>query len=170
NDDAGKETIRQLTNPDIIQNIIRGTIGIGPEVIGGMIKKMLPENSGDFFKQWSKVILDGKTVSDDMITPTTKAASETSNGSSTDKQEELDDSLFEDAAFENISKIQPTQLSEEEHDSCLNGFYPDPMFDELAFYGEINWAGLALSTLALSQFRTFSKDKPKTVRSIKISA
>ena len=169
-DDAGRETIRQLTNPDILQSIIRGTIGIGPEVISGMIKKMMPENSGDFFKQWSKVISNGKTVSDDMITPTTKATSETNNGSSPDNQEELDDSLFEDSAFEDISKIQPTQLSEEEYDSCLNGFYPDPMFDELAFYGEINWAGLALSTLALSQFRTLSKDKPKTVRSIKISA
>jgi hypothetical protein len=44
------------------------------------------------------------------------------------------------------------------------------MLEELAFSGEINWAGLALSTLALSQFPTFSKDKPKRVRPIKVDA
>jgi hypothetical protein len=44
------------------------------------------------------------------------------------------------------------------------------MLEELAFSGEINWAGLALSTLTLSQFPTFSKDKSKPVRSIKVGA
>jgi hypothetical protein len=44
------------------------------------------------------------------------------------------------------------------------------MLEELVFCGEINWAGLALSTLTLSQFRTFSKDKSKRVRPIKVGA
>jgi hypothetical protein len=44
------------------------------------------------------------------------------------------------------------------------------MLKELAFCGEINWAGLALSALTLSQFRTFSNDKPKLVRPIKVGA
>ena len=170
NDEAGKETIKQLINPDFIQNLIRGTIGIGPEVIGGMIKKMLPENASDFLKEWSKVISEIKAVPNDMITPKVNAIPQTNNGSSTDKPEELDDSLLEDAAFEDISEIRSALGSEDESDSCLNVFSFDPMLEELAFCGEINWAGLALSTLTLSQFHTFSKDKSKRVRPIKVGA
>ncbi|NBR04923.1 MAG: hypothetical protein EBT92_04045 [Planctomycetes bacterium] len=170
NDDAGKETIKQLTNPDIIQNIIRGTIGIGPEVISSMIKKMMPENTGEFFKQWSKVISEIKTVPNDMITPEVKATPQTNNGSSNNRPEEFDDSLFDDEAFENVSKIRSILVDEDEYDSCLNAPSPDPILEELASAGEINWAGLALSTLALSQFRAFSRDKSNPVRSIKISA
>jgi hypothetical protein len=78
--------------------------------------------------------------------------------------------LIEDTAFEDISYLHTVLLSEHESDSCLNGVSSDSMLQELAFSGEINWAGLALSTLALSQFRTFSKDKPKPSHPIKISA
>ena len=170
NDDANNETIKQLINPDIIQNIIRGTIGIGPEVIGGMIKKMLPENAGNFLREWSKVISETKAFPNDMITPKVNAIPQINNGLSTDKPEECDDSLLEDAAFDDISKIQSALGSEDESDSCLNGVSSDSMLEELAFCGEINWAGLALSTLTLSQFRTFSKDKSKRVRPIKVGA
>jgi len=170
NDDVSKETIKQLINPDIIQNIIRGTIGIGPEMIGGMIKKMLPENAGDFLREWSKVISETKAVPNDMITPKVNAIPETNTGSSTDNPEECDDSLFEDAAFDDISKISSVLGLADESDSSLNGVSSDSMLEELAFCGEINWAGLALSTLTLSQFRTFSKDKSKRVRPIKVGA
>jgi hypothetical protein len=170
NDEAGKETIKQLINPDIIQKLIRGTIGIGPEVIGGMIKMMLPENAGDFLKEWSKVISEIKSVPNDIITPKLNAIPQTNNGLSTDKPEECDDSLFEDAAFDDISKISSPLGLVDGSDSNLNGVSSDSMLEELAFCGEINWAGLALSTLTLSQFRTFSKDKPKRVRPIKVGA
>ena len=169
-DEASKETIKQLTNPDMLQSIIRGTIGIGPEVIGGMIKKMLPENAGDFLKEWSKVISEIKSVSNDMITPKINAIPEINKGSSIDKPKECDDSLFEDAALEDISKISSALGLVDESIPCLNGVSLDSMLEELAFCGEINWAGLALSTLTLSQFRTFSKDKPKRVRPIKVGA
>ena len=159
-----------MINPDIIQNIIRGTIGIGPEVIGGMIKKMLPENSGNFLREWSKVISEIKSVPNDIITPKVNAIPETNTGSSTDKPEECDDSLFEDAAFNDISKISSPLGLVDESDSSLNGVSSDSMLEELAFCGEINWAGLALSTLTLSQFRTFSKDNSKRVRPIKVGA
>ena len=170
NDEASKETIRQLTNPDILQSIIRGTIGIGPEVIGGMIKKMLPQNLGAFFKEWSKVISETQTIPNDMITPKLNAIPQTNKGSSTDKPEECDDSLAEDAVFEDISHLYSDLLSTVEYHSHLKSFSSDPLLEKLVFAGEINWAGLALSTLALSQFRTFSKDKPKPGRPIKISA
>ena len=170
NDDVSKETIKQLINPDIIQNIIRGTIGIGPEVIGGMIKKMLPENSGNFLREWSKVISEIKSVPNDIITPKVNAIPETNTGSSTDKPEECDDSLFEDAAFDDISKISSALGLAGELTPCLKGVSPDLMLEELAFCGEINWAGLALSTLTLSQFRTLSNDKSKRVRPIKVGA
>lgn len=170
NDEASKETIRQLTNPDILQSIIRGTIGIGPEVIGGMIKKMLPQNLGAFFKEWSKVISETQTIPNDMITPKLNAIPQTNKGSSTDKPEECDDSLAEDAVFEDISHLYSDLLSKVEYHSHLKSFSSDPLLEKLVFAGEINWAGLALSTLALSQFRTFSKDKPKPGRPIKISA
>ena len=170
NDEASKETIKQLINPDIIQNLIRGTIGIGPEVIGGMIKKMLPENAGDFLKEWSKVISEIKSVPNDMITPKVNAIPQTNNGLSTDNPEECDDSLFEDAAFDDISKISSALGLGGELTPCLIGVSPDSMLEELAFCGEINWAGLALSTLTLSQFRTFSKDNFKRVRPIKVGA
>jgi len=170
NDDASKETVKQLINPDIIQKLIRGTIGIGPEVIGGMIKKMLPENAGDFLKEWSKVISEIKAIPNDMITPKVNAIPQTNNGSSTDNPEECDDSFLEDAAFDDISKISSTMGLVDESTPCLNEVSPDSMLEELAFCGEINWAGLALSTLTLSQFRTFSKDKPKRVRPIKVGA
>ena len=89
------------------------------------------------------------------------AVPQTDKGSSTDKPEECDDSLLEDAAFDDISKISSTMGLVDESTPCLNGVSPDSMLEELAFYGEINWAGLALSTLTLSQFPTFSKDKSK---------
>jgi len=170
NDEASKETIKQLTNPDIIQKLIRGTIGIGPEVIGGMIKKMLPENTGTFLKEWSKVISEIKGVPNDMITPKLNAVPETDKGSSNDKPEECDDSLLEDALFDDISKISSALGLVDESTSCLNGVSPDSMLEVLAFCGEINWAGLALSTLTLSQFPTFSKDNSKRVRPIKVGA
>ncbi|MEI7852918.1 MAG: hypothetical protein WCJ06_04370, partial [Planctomycetota bacterium] len=170
NDEASNETIKQLTNPDIIQKLIRGTIGIGPEVIGGMIKKMLPENAGDFLKEWSKVISEIKAVPNDMITPKVNAIPQINNGSSTDNPEECDDSLLEDAAFDDISKISSALGLVDESTPCLNGVSSDSMLKELAFCGEINWAGLALSALTLSQFRTFSNDKPKLVRPIKVGA
>ncbi|MCY2970057.1 MAG: hypothetical protein NTZ30_05245, partial [Planctomycetota bacterium] len=170
NDEASKETIRQLTNPDIIQNLIRGTIGIGPEVIGGMIKKMLPQNLGAFFKEWSKVISEIKAVPNDIITPEVKGTPAPKNNVPAINPNDCDLSLIEDTAFEDISYLHTVLLSEDESDSCLNGVSTDSMLEELAFSGEINWAGLALSTLALSQFRTFSKDKPKPGRPIKISA
>lgn len=170
NDEASKETIRQLTNPDILQSIIRGTIGIGPEVIGGMIKKMMPENADDFLREWSKVISEIKSVPNDIITPKLNAIPETNTGSSTDKPEECDDSLFEDAAFDDISKISSPLGLVDGSTPCLNGVSSDSMHEELAFCGEINWAGLALSTLTLSQFRTFSKDNSKRVRPIKVGA
>ncbi|MCY2941585.1 MAG: right-handed parallel beta-helix repeat-containing protein [Planctomycetota bacterium] len=170
NDGASKETIKQLTSPDILQSIIRGTIGIGPEMIGGMIKKMLPENAGNFLKEWSKVISEIKDVPNDMITPKVNAIPEINKGSSIDKPEECDDSLSEDAAFDDISKISSALGLADESSPCLNGVSPDSMLEELAFSGEINWAGLALSTLTLSQFRTFSMDKSKRVRPIKVGA
>lgn len=170
NDEASKETIRQLTNPDILQSIIRGTIGIGPEVIGGMIKKMMPENADDFLREWSKVISEIKSVPNDIITPKLNAIPETNTGSSTDKPEECDDSLFEDAAFDDISKISSPLGLVDGSTPCKNGVSSDSMLEELAFCGEINWAGLALSTLTLSQFRTFSKDNSKRVRPIKVGA
>jgi len=170
NDEASNETIKQLINPDIIQKLIRGTIGIGPEVIGGMIKKMLPENAGDFLKEWSKVISEIKAIPNDMITPKVNAIPQTNNGSSNDNPEECDGSLLDDAAFDDISKISSALGLVDESTPCLNGVSPDSMLEELAFCGEINWAGLALSTLTLSQFRTFSKDKPKRVRPIKVGA
>ncbi|MCY2941584.1 MAG: hypothetical protein NTV50_07920 [Planctomycetota bacterium] len=170
NDEGSNETVKQFINPDIIQNIIRGTIGIGPEVIGGMIKKMLPENASNFLREWSKVISETKIVPNDIITPKVNAIPQINNGSSIDKPEEFDDSLLEDAAFDDISKISSTLGLADESDSCLNGVSSDPMLEELAFCGEINWAGLALSTLTLSQFRTLSKDKSKRVRPIKLGA
>ena len=170
NDLASKETIKQLTSPDILQSIIRGTIGIGPEVIGGMIKKMLPENAGNFLREWSKVISEIKDVPNDMITPKVNAIPEINKGSSIDKPEECDDSLLEDAAFDDISKISSALGLADESSHCLNGVSSDPMLEELAFSGEINWAGLALSTLTLSQFPTFSMDKSKRVRPIKVGA
>jgi len=170
NDGASKETIKQLTSPDILQSIIRGTIGIGPEMIGGMIKKMLPENAGNFLKEWSKVISEIKDVPNDMITPKVNAIPEINKGSSIDKPEECDDSLSEDAAFDDISKISSALGLADESSPCLNGVSPDSMLEELAFCGEINWAGLALSTVTLSQFRTFSMDKSKRVRPIKVGA
>jgi len=170
NDEASKETIKQLTNPDILQNLIRGTIGIGPEVIGGMIKKMLPQNLGAFFKEWSKVISEIKAVPNDIITPEVKGTPAPKNNAPAINPNDCDLSLIEDTAFEDISYLHTVLLSEDESDSCLNGVSTDSMLEELAFSGEINWAGLALSTLALSQFRTFSKDKPKPGRPIKISA
>jgi hypothetical protein len=168
NEEASKETIKQLTNPDILQSIIRGTIGIGPEVIGGMIKKMLPENAGSFLKQWSKVVSEIKGVPNDMITSKVNAIPQTNNGSSTDKPEECDDTLLEDAVFDDISKISSALGLVDESIPCLNGVSLDSMLEELAFCGEINWAGLALSTLTLSQFRTFPKDNSKRVRPIKV--
>ncbi|NBT62527.1 MAG: right-handed parallel beta-helix repeat-containing protein, partial [Planctomycetia bacterium] len=170
NDEAGKETIKQLINPDMLQNLIRGTIGIGPEVIGGMIKKMLPQNLGAFFKEWSKVISEIKAVPNDIITPEVKGTPAPKNNAPAINPNDCDLSLIEDTAFEDISYLHTVLLSEHESDSCLNGVSSDSMLQELAFSGEINWAGLALSTLALSQFRTFSKDKPKPGRPIKISA
>ncbi|RLS23708.1 MAG: hypothetical protein DWH70_08955 [Planctomycetota bacterium] len=169
-DEASKETIKQLTNPDMLQSIIRGTIGIGPEVIGGIIKKMLPENAGSFLREWSKVISETKAVSNDMITPKINSIPQTNNGSSTDKPEECDDTLLEDAAFDDISKISSALGLVGELTPCLKGVSPDSMLEELAFCGEINWAGLALSTLTLSQFRTLSKDKSKRVRPIKVGS
>jgi hypothetical protein len=169
-DEASKETIKQLTSPDMLQSIIRGTIGIGPEVIGGMIKKMLPENAGSFLREWSKVISEIKVVPNDMITPKVNAIPEINKGSSIDKPEECDDSLLEDAAFDDISKISSALGLADESIHCLNGVSSDPMLEELAFSGEINWAGLALSTLTLSQFPTFSMDKSKRVRPIKVGA
>jgi len=170
NEEASKETIKQLTNPDILQSIIRGTIGIGPEVIGGMIKKMLPENAGSFLKQWSKVVSEIKGVPNDMITSKVNAIPQTNNGSSTDKPEECDDTLLEDAVFDDISKISSALGLVDESIPCLNGVSLDSMLEELAFCGEINWAGLALSTLTLSQFRTFPKDNSKRVRPIKVGS
>ncbi|MSR49288.1 MAG: hypothetical protein EXS07_04490 [Gemmataceae bacterium] len=161
NDDASKETIKQLTNLDILQNLIRGTIGIGPEVIGGMIKKMLPQNLGAFFKEWSKVISEIKAVPNDIITPEVKGTPAPKNNAPAINPDDYDLSLIEDTAFEDISYLHTVLLSEDDSDSCLNGVSSDSMLEELAFSGEINCAGLALSTLALSQFRTFSKDKPK---------
>jgi hypothetical protein len=105
-----------------------------------------------------------------MITPKLNAIPQTNNGLSTDKPEECDDSLFEDAAFDDISKISSALGLVDESIPYLNGVSSDPTLEELAFSGEINWAGLALSTLTLFQFRTFSKDKPKRVRPIKVGA
>ncbi len=170
NDEASKETIKQLINPDILQNLIRGTIGIGPEVIGGMIKNMLPQNLGAFFKEWSKVISEIKAVPNDIITPEVKGTPAPKNNAPSINPNDCDLSLIEDTAFGDISYLHTVLLSEDESDSCLNGVSSDSMLQELAFSGEINWAGLALSTLALSQFRTFSKDKPKPGHPIKISA
>ncbi|MBY0327139.1 MAG: hypothetical protein K2Q30_09495, partial [Gemmataceae bacterium] len=170
NDEASKETIKQLINPDMLQNLIRGTIGIGPEVIGGMIKNMLPQNLGAFFKEWSKVISEIKSVPNDMITPKVKGIPAPKNNAPAINPNDCDLSLIEDTAFEDISYLHTVLLSEDEYDSCLNGVSSDLMLEELAFCGEINWAGLALSTLALSQFPTFSKDKPKRVRPIKVDA
>jgi hypothetical protein len=170
NDEASKETIKQLINPDMLQNLIRGTIGIGPEVIGGMIKKMLPQNLGAFFKEWSKVISETKTIPNDIITPEVMGTPAPKNNAPSINPNDCDLSLIEDTAFGDISYLHTVLLSEDESDSCLNGVSSDSMLQELAFSGEINWAGLALSTLALSQFRTFSKDKPKPSHPIKISA
>jgi len=139
-------------------------------VIGGMIKKMLPQNLGAFFKEWSKVISEIKSIPNDMITPKVNAVPETDKCSSTGKPEECDDSLLEDAAFDDISKISSALGLVDESTLYLNGVSSDSMLEELAFCGEINWAGLALSTLTLSQFRTFSKDKPKRVRPIKVGS
>jgi len=170
NDEASKETIKQLINPDMLQNLIRGTIGIGPEVIGGMIKNMLPQNLGAFFKEWSKVISEIKAVPNDIITPEVMGTPAPKNNAPAINPNDCDLSLIEDTAFEDISYLHTVLLSEDESDSCLNGVSSDSMLQELAFSGEINWAGLALSTLALSQFPTFSKDKPKRVRPIKVDA
>ena len=170
NDEASKETIKQLINPDMLQNLIRGTIGIGPEVITGMIKKMLPQNLGAFFKEWSKVISETKTIPNDIITPEVRGTPAPKNNAPAINPNDCDLSLIEDTAFGDISYLHTVLLSEDESDSCLNGVSSDSMLEELAFSGEINWAGLALSTLALSQFRTFSKDKPKPSHPIKISA
>ena len=114
--------------------------------------------------------LEIKAIPNDMITPKVNAIPQTNNGSSTDNPEECDDSFLEDAAFDDISKISSALGLVDESTPCLNGVSPDSMLEELAFCGEINWAGLALSTLTLSQFRTFSKDKPKRVRPIKVGA
>jgi len=135
-----------------------------------MIKKMLPENAGNFLREWSKVISETKAVPNDMITPKVNANPEINKGLSTDKPEECDDSLLEDAAFDDISKISSALGLADESSHCLNGVSSDPMLEELAFSGEINWAGLALSTLTLSQFPTFSMDKSKRVRPIKVGA
>ncbi|MEN9673208.1 MAG: hypothetical protein RL553_1473, partial [Planctomycetota bacterium] len=170
NDEASNETIKQLINPDMIQNLIRGTIGIGPEVIGGMIKKMLPQNLGAFFKEWSKVISEIKAVPNDIITPEVKGTPAPKNNAPAINPNDCDLSLIEDTAFDDISKISSAMGLVDESTPCFKGVSLDSMLEELAFCGEINWAGLALSTLTLSQFRTFSKYKPKRVRPIKVGS
>ena len=106
-----------------------------------MIKKMLPENVGDFLREWSKVISEIKDVPNDMITPKVNAIPEINKGSSIDKPEECDDSLFEDAAFEDISKISSALGLGGEITSCLIGVSPDSVLEELAFCGETTWPG-----------------------------
>lgn len=169
NDNASMETINQLTNPEVIQNIIRGTIGIGPEVITGMIKKMLVQNPNEFLKQWSSKVLENKSIPNDIITPEKNPPAGSREIPPAPQPQDPDCSFLSDEVFDDISKIIPAKISEVKDFGDL-GTPQSELLDDLAFAGEINWAGLALSTIAFSQFRSQSSDKQRPSRPIKISA
>jgi hypothetical protein len=169
NDNASMETINQLTNPEVIQNIIRGTIGIGPEVITGMIKKMLVQNPNEFLKQWSTKVLENKSIPNDIITPEKNPPAGSREIPPAPQPQDPDCSFLSDEVFDDISKIIPAKISEVKDFGDL-GTPQSELLDDLAFAGEINWAGLALSTIAFSQFRSQSSDKQRPSRPIKISA
>lgn len=94
---------------------------------------MLPENIGNVFKQWSKVISETQTIPNDLITPQIKGTPSPKNNAPAINPDECDLSLIEDTAFEDISYLHTVLLSEHESDSCFNGVSSDSMLEELAF-------------------------------------